>query len=277
MIKNAIVLVHHSHPELTLKCLNSLSRHCPQASIYVVDNSGETTPQSSNSNIHWLTTKNDGYGAGCNSGIEKAIEDGHQYILLLNNDTYIEKDICSTFFEYSQKHDHQHILTCQIRCPDQSIWYAGGSLSLYQMRAYHFHQNRSSGPVNFASGCALWLPQQVIKQLGLFDESYFLYLEDAELCLRAKSLNIQMHYISEATVFHEVSASTGGKNSSLSIFYQNRNRIKLLKQYGQFKHWLIFIPFYALGFCKRSFKFLLQRDGNKLKANWQALIQGLLA
>lgn len=277
----AAVIVHYRHQELTARCLESLLSHCPDLkAIYVVDNS----PESESLNylqqrfqaaiICWLPQpENLGFGAGCNAGIQAALSQGADSVLLINNDAWVKSDIVKTFAQASARYHHKAILSGRILTPEGQIWYAGGNYSLYTARTFH---NLSSGlserRVAFISGCLMWLPAQILNELQGFAKNYFLYLEDLELCLRAQQAGFGLVYLPEVSVYHQVSSSTGGRDHPRSVYYQNRNRLLLMLTHARFRHWLIFLPFYLLGYLKRlrtpSRKASQQALRDALRGHW---------
>lgn len=274
----AAVLVHYRHAELTSRCLSSLLEHCPGlARIYIVDNSpgdGSLTnlqAQYSDERLCWLPqTENTGFGGGCNAGIQAALQDHCDSVLLLNNDAWVDTDIVAQFSHASAEYHHRALLTGYVREPDGRLWYAGGDFSLYTARASHYQQAFSEPQrVSFATGCLMWLPRSVLTAVTGFDPDYFLYLEDVDLSLRLSQAGLDMICLPDITVYHEPSSSTGGRASALSVYYQNRNRWLLLRRHGKGRHWLVFIPFYTLGLLKR----LLTGQG---RISLAALRDGLL-
>lgn len=258
--KAAAVLVHYRQAALTARCLDSLLTYCPSLNaIYIVDNSpdddslAELQKQFQNVRVRWLPqTGNLGFGAGCNAGITAALAEQMDAVLLINNDAWVEQDIVSRFAEASLTYAHHALLTGCIYEPDGQIWYAGGEFSLYTVRAEHHHQVPSQPQETaFASGCLMWLPLPLLKVIQGFDPDYFLYIEDVDLNLRVSQAGFRIVCLPDVSIRHAASSSTGGRASETSVYYQNRNRWLLLRRHGKFRHWLVFVPFYLLGFVKR--------------------------
>ena len=84
--------------------------------------------------------------------------------------------------------------------------------------------------VTFASGCCLLVPAEFFRKHGLMDESYFLYYEDAALCLKALEAGYSIRYVPESVIYHRVSA-TVGEDSALTEYYGTRNRLLVLSRF----------------------------------------------
>ncbi len=276
--KPAAVLVHYRQAALTARCLDSLLTHCPSLkAIYIVDNSPgdgsltELQEQFKDLRVRWLPqTGNLGFGAGCNAGIKAALAEQMDAVLLINNDAWVEQDIIRRFADASLEYAHQALLTGCIYEPDGQIWYAGGEFSLYTARAEHHHQMLSqSQSTDFASGCLMWLPLPLINVIQGFDPEYFLYIEDVDLNLRVSQAGFKIVCLADISIRHAASSSTGGRASETSVYYQNRNRWLLLRRHGKIRHWLVFVPFYLLGFAKRLLS-------GQARVSFAALWDGLL-
>ncbi|HEY9840768.1 MAG TPA: glycosyltransferase family 2 protein [Candidatus Obscuribacterales bacterium] len=258
----AAVLVHYRQAQLTARCISSLLDHCYDLqAIFVVDNSsddslGSLQRQFSDPRIHWLPQpSNLGFGEGCNAGIAAALASGADAVLLINNDAWVEQDILTALNEASRRYHHRALLTGQIFTPDGQLWYAGGDYSLYTVRTRHWTRPlQRERRVPFACGCLLWLPRPLLEALTGFAPDYFLYLEDLELCLRARQAGFPIVCLPQVQIRHSPSSSTGGRDSPLAVYYQNRNRWLLLRQHGRLRHWPVFVAVYLLGFLRRLLK-----------------------
>lgn len=277
--QTAIVLVHYGQADLTSRCLQTLLQHCQgNFRIYLVDNASPdaslaTLRQSfTQAPIVWLPqSQNLGFGAGANKGIEAALADGAEAVLLLNNDTWIEADILEPLWRRHEALQGQALLSGEIRTPADQIWYGGGNYSLWTLRVQHLKQPVTQvRTTRFISGCLLWLPASILQKVKGFDPRYFLYLEDLDLSLRASQLGIPLILVPGLKVRHEASASTGGRQSFVSIYYQNRNRWLLAQSHASPLQKAFFSAFYTLGLLRRSLKGAQSR-----RASWLALRDAL--
>ncbi|PJC81928.1 hypothetical protein CO007_02130 [Candidatus Roizmanbacteria bacterium CG_4_8_14_3_um_filter_36_10] len=93
--------------------------------------------------------------------------------------------------------------------------------------------------------------KEVIKRVGLWDESYFLYFEDADYDEKAKRKGINLYYDPSIVIWHKNAQSTGGAGSSLHQRYQERNRLKFGLKYAPLKTRLYLIKNYLIKQFKR--------------------------
>ena len=112
------------------------------------------------------------------------------------------------------------------------IWYAGGTIDWKNMIASHRGvdevdkgQYEKLEKTDFASGCCVMIKREVLVKIGLFDEKYFLYYEDNDLCQRAKIAGYEIYYQPNAILWHKNAGSTGGSGSILQDYYITRNRL----------------------------------------------------
>jgi len=275
----ALVTVHYQQAHLTQRCLQSLLMHLRgDYQIYVVDNaSGNGSlealqAQFTDPRLHWLPqTQNLGFGEGCNVGIQAALAAGAEAVILINNDAWIEADILAAFDAGARHYGPKALLTGCIVEPDGRPWYQGGGFSLWRVRTWHqLSPLQRDRQVGFISGCLMYLPLAALQGLQGFDPRYFLYLEDLELCLRARQQGCPLICLAEVQIRHQPSSSTGGRHSGQSIYYQNRNRWLLLASHGQRRHWPVFLAGYALGLLRRCLQ-----STTSCQASLQALCDAL--
>jgi GT2 family glycosyltransferase len=87
----------------------------------------------------------------------------------------------------------------------KTSWYAGGQIDYFRMRTVHMQSPvsaREPYETGFLTGCALFVPQEVIASIGLLDERYFLYYEDAAYSIRARRAGFRLWVVPQATVYH---------------------------------------------------------------------------
>src|SRR6185295_640660 len=82
------------------------------------------------------------------------------------------------------------------------------------------------------SGCAMLVRRAVCEQLRGFDERYFAYLEDADLCLRARAAGFRVVVAPRARVHHQRADASAGRQSISGIYYTARNHLRLVDEHG---------------------------------------------
>lgn len=244
----AIILVNYNGYDDTERCLDSLlTLKYDNYHVYIVDN-GSTDDSCDRLKKYIEISDTDkfeliescdnlGFSGGNNIAINKALECGFEFVMLLNNDTIVTPDSLSILVKNS---DSNSIITPRIMYWNNksTVWYAGGKISKVLGRAWHegIHESFDKNSheiqkkVTFISGCCMLIPSNVIKKIGVLEEKYFLYYEDTEYCWRALNNNISLVYVGMSMIYHNVSSSTS-KNSYLTNYYKIRNRLYLINDY----------------------------------------------
>ena len=220
----------------TLRCVQSLLIAGVQGHLVIVVDNGSTDDVSEalraafgDRVVVLRSERNEGYGAAANRGIRHALGLGASYVWVLNNDTVVEPGSLGMLLDAMDEDSGIGIASPQIHAPigpdaPQGVWFAGGTLQLWQARIAH---RRSAWPsdapvveVNFVTGCAMLLRREVFMTAGLFWEPLFLYWEDADLVLRAQRAGWRTCLVPSAWIFHSVH---GSASESVASFYGVRN------------------------------------------------------
>ncbi|SDD28810.1 hypothetical protein SAMN05444678_11193 [Sphingomonas sp. YR710] len=182
---------------------------------------------------------NTGFARATNRGLRLALDEGGEFIVLMNNDVEFAPDFLGDLLAARMKLDAQAITPriAYLRSPDKA-WYAGGHFdSSWIFKSVHEESDPPDSPdvraVEFASGCCLGLTRAVLERVGLLDERFFVYWEDTDYCLRLQAAGIPIHYLRRLTLLHDSSALAGGHNSPtfISLFYRGYMQI-LMKYFG---------------------------------------------
>lgn len=241
-----IILVNYNGLKDTLECLESLTHiEYHDYKIIVVDNGStdnslETLRNLENDSLIVLDAGgNTGFSGGNNVGIKYAMEHNANYVLLLNNDTIVEKNFLTPLVETAKRRNDQAVITPKIlyEFDKKTIWYAGGAFNKLTSRTSSFGiHEKDSGQfdrekdVSFVSGCCMLLPASVINIVGLMEEDYFLYCEDTDYCCRIQKRGIKLVYQPTSRIYHKVSASSS-KVSELMSYYIIRNKLYIVKRF----------------------------------------------
>jgi hypothetical protein len=264
----AIILVNYNGANDTIDCIKSLSEmRDVEYEIVVVDNC--STDDSVNKlkklqgdyKFTLLQAEcNNGFSSGNNIGITHA--KNADYYLLLNNDTVVEPDFLKKLVDEFKENPHCGAAISKILYYSQpdTIWYAGGSLNKKTARCEHYHFKEKDVTtdhlpvkVTFASGCCLCVSKQVVEKIGLLNEDFFLYEEDAEFCYRITEAGYDIIYVPDSVIYHKVSASTG-QGSPISQFYSVRNKYYLIRMYFKGLNKLMAYMYCTLQFLFRCMK-----------------------
>ena len=75
------------------------------------------------------------------------------------------------------------------------------------------------------------MPKETISKLGLMDESFFMYAEDTEYCIRIIKSGLHIYYCDDAEIYHKISASSGN-TSAFKQYYMQRNKLYIIQQFS---------------------------------------------
>jgi len=246
--KVAIIILNWNGLKDTIECLESVKKiDYLNFEIIVVDNgSTDGSPEKIKEMFPDITLirnkENLGYASGNNVGIRYALKNNAEYILMLNNDTVVDKNILSIFVETIRKEENVGSLGGKVFYYKKKnyIHSAGGIVNNIKGMLYGF--NRGEGEIDYGQyekivsvdyimGCALFFALSTIEKVGLFNEQFFLYCEDTDFGLRIKKAGLHNLYVPYVKIWHKVSASTGWKHPSI-YYYDFRSRLLLTKLHG---------------------------------------------
>lgn len=235
----AIVVLNWNGADDTLACLDSLAALTyPNFEVVVMDN-GSTDDSASLIRMSFPkirlieTGANLGFAEGNNVGIRAALEAGADYVLLLNNDTIVAPDLLEAFAEAAAHNPDGGMFSAKIyyHAEPTKLWYAGAKwLSSKQCFEHvgigeidYGKRYEAIAETDYASGCALFVSAVVIGKLGLMDPKFFLTYEETDWCYRARAAGYRVLFVPSAKVWHKVSASFGGVESPLQLYFYSRN------------------------------------------------------
>ncbi len=225
-----VILLHYNGIEDTLACLDSLAPQLhDELELVVVDNASAIDPRSAISakytSIPILQLpENKGWAGGNNAGIEWAAQRGADVVCLLNNDTIIPPATIDRLTHTARK-----IGNCLLHpAIDFADAREGAQLDpTHDPRAKPYPNHPGLFQLDFAYGACLVIPFDVIKRIGVFDERFFLQLEEQDYFLRAQQSGIPALCLPAARIIHRESRSFGGRKVPLKTYYMTRNSLLL--------------------------------------------------
>lgn len=254
-----IVILNWNGLEDTRGCLLSVLQIMqPRISVIVIDNGSKNdqAAQLEREFGHKVTIarnpENIGFAKACNQGITWCLNQGADYVMLLNNDTHVAPDVLEQLLVVARKSDRIGILTPKIfsTADTERIWHTGGNVSMWTGKTdgLIFADIKKEKPFytrfDYVPGTAMLIRRQMIQEVGLLPDVYFAYMEDVEYSLRAKQKNWHLAYVTKAHVWHKGYASTGGDPFNvIPLFLRVRNRILFIKRNG---NWLQRKVFFAV-------------------------------
>lgn len=241
-----LVVLNWNNGADTLHCLRSLELAGVLDAVVVVDN-GSTDRSVVEIEAHYprvpiiATGTNLGYAGGNNVGIRYAIDLGVDFIGILNNDVLVEPDFVEPLIGILQQQPEIGIVTPLVaeRVDDGQVWALGSAVSWRTAAVTRQHagepinawRGRLPFQVEVASGAAMLVRREVFDRVGLLDESFFLYYEETDWCLRARRAGCRILAVPSSIVWHKVSATLGASSPAID-YYMLRNHLRLIG-----RHW----------------------------------------
>ncbi len=150
-------------------------------------------------------SENLGFSAGNNIGIEYALERSADYILLLNYDVQVKKDFLWPLIDLMEKDGKIGIASPVIlEGESPNVWFSGGEINWFKMKTEHLRNNLKENyfQSDYITGCVMIIRKEVFKKIGLLDEDYFLYWEDADFSVRAKRAGYKLAVCARSQIRH---------------------------------------------------------------------------
>lgn len=205
-----IVVLNYNGQKCLLKTLASLrDLSYPNREVLVVDNASTDesffNAQREFPEYSYLALpRNGGFGYGMNRGIEYALGKGVDYVWLFNYDALAEIGALEPLVAEAELRQQKAIFSPAILDQNGRNWFSGGRINFLRMRVEHDQGSLPTTPIetNFLTGCALFLPVPIIRMVGMLDEGFFLYYEDADYSIRARKMNIPLVVVPQSVVIH---------------------------------------------------------------------------
>lgn len=245
-----VLILNWNHKDDLIETIESFCKQTYEnIQLVVIDNNSSDdsvkTVRNNYPNIKVIeNSTNLGWAAGNNVGIRYALAKDADVILLANNDielgqeNLIEKlierynrlkssnklGICGCRINYFDNREETHNIGWNIFSKEQQ---KGKIFNKYKSNTTKVDNN--ANVVDYVSGCFMLIDPQVVKNIGFFDENYFMYAEEADFSLRAWSKGIASIVFDDLVVYHKI-ANSSGRNTPFKMYYQIRNMIYLLKK-----------------------------------------------
>ena len=245
----AVVVVHYRNLEDSLGCIASIRRQAiPGTQVVLVDNASIDSSgtelashfESSPDVTVIRTQQNLGFGAGSNTGIDHALASfpGLQHLLLLTPDARLRIGALAALRSCMQHHPSAGIVGCRIVNSEGNLWFANGRIPRWTMSTLCTRPpgDRTEHPSGFVSGCCMLLDVAMLRKGIRFDESFFLYGEDADLCFRVLQRGRSIWVTQAATVEHRSGGSQPGRPvldalSADQLYWTTRARVRLANKH----------------------------------------------
>lgn len=213
-------LVHQTHAEFRLIAIDNPAGGGDDAADYL--------EHAEDPRIAVIRNKeNVGFARAVNQGLRQGYEQGCDRFLLLNPDTLFDPNFLQQLDAVWTGSSAPVIAPRVMYANDPSAaYYAGGHFDygyVFTPRHDPYSEGVNIKTVEYASGCCLGITRAVLEKVGLLDESFFVYFEDADLCLRLQSFGYSIYYVEHPYLLHKSGASSGGEFSPAAtlLYYKS--------------------------------------------------------
>lgn len=227
----SISIVNYNGGEYLIKCLESLSKLKGELDfdVYVIDNDSKDGSFEEAKNkfpqFDYIDNKaNLGFGKAHNIALKKAKT---PYLLTLNPDCEVPKGTLKYIFDFMERNPDTGIATSKVEKADGSLDIAShrgfptpmASFKYFFLKDdsdYHLTNRdmNKTHEIDSAVGAFMFMRKDVIEKIGYFDEDYFLYGEDIDICFRVKQEGFKVMYVPEVKILHIKGVSSGIKKHS---------------------------------------------------------------
>lgn len=232
-----------------------------------------------------------GYAGGNNRAMRHAFDElGAEAVCLLNSDVIVPPDLFERLDEARGRLQREGgaplgaLGPCLLyRDRPDTVWACGGrigpALNVTQLlghgRAY-VRAAAETRDVGYLPGACLLVTREADRRVGLLDESFFCYLEDADWCVRMRAAGLRVVAVGDAIAFHGLSSSTGGGYSAGRKYMTGLNSVRFLRKHGTWRGWLALFVFDLALWPLAWVRALVGGHSRAAVAKLQGVIAGLL-
>jgi len=254
---NISIVLYKNELQQSINTIQSILKSNLIKKLYLIDNS----PTDELKGLHHLSKQieykfnntNLGFGKAHNIAIRKSIDENIKYHLVLNPDIYFEEGVLEELYDFMEKNPDVGLVMPKVLYPDGKIQYLckllptlldlfgrkflnKGPLKKYIEKRNEIYELRFTGynkimEVPFLSGCFMFIRTEALKKVGLFDERFFMYLEDADLSRRIHRVAKTIYY-PYVHIYHEHQKDSYKNLKLLKIHIESA--IKYFNKWGWF-------------------------------------------
>ena len=290
-----IVILTYNGLEDTRKCLATVAAAVhdnPIADIrpLLVDNgSTDGTEAVIRAEFPWCPIlrieQNNGPAAGNNRGIEHALAHGADWVMLLNNDTLVRRELVTTMAAAATANPAYAILGPVLNYMSEPAIVMTDAV-LFNRPTFHGFFERKEVPVTLSqppaatdtdvvNGCCMMIAAPVFRAIGQFDESMFIYHDETDFCLRAWAAGFRCGVIDHQLVWHKGSSTFVDVGKRMARYYDSRNLWYVLrKHHGAKRHGRSWRSTAAMYVRYNYYRYCVERENN-FPVSADAVIEGI--
>lgn len=265
MVNIALVIINWNKPEMTNDTIKSILKIDARGfnyKIFLVDNGSSDQSfeifqkeYSNNPKVEIIETHaNLGFVGGNNVAIKRILKSDFDHVLLINNDVIVDPEFLKNLIKNTSKYQllapkiyfapgyEYHVDRYRPKEKGHVLWFAGGQMDWNNIYGSHIgvdevdhgQRDQINDQVDFLTGCCLLIDRRVFEKIGLLDEKFFMYLEDADFCHRAKLAGFKMAYIPDSKIWH-INSGSSKSGGDLHNYFLTRNRLLFGFRYAKLK------------------------------------------
>lgn len=250
MVTLSIIVLSYNTKELLRSCLESIYKHVPQEifEVIVLDNASTDGSvemvKKEFPTIHLIISeKNLGFAKGINTAAKDAKA---KHLFFLNSDAVLQDDSVLKMLQVLDEEKNVGIVGGQLlhanRSPQRSF---GKFYTLHnaifmltggEKAELFLNKQKVKGKVDWVTGGFMMIKRNVFEELGGFDEDFFMYIEDMDLCYRARKKGYDTYFEPDSKAIH---ANQGSSNRSFAIKQIHKGLLLFYKKHRSFGEYLI--------------------------------------
>ncbi len=266
----AVIIINWNQAHLTCTCVQRIINNIQTAKTNIVyqiivvdngstDNSATMISEQFPSIILIGLSHNQGFAKGVNCALRHPACNDTDLCLFINNDAYLAENALDRLLD-SITNDSSDIVSPIIYTDMSSghLWSAGSMIGKHTLRNINNRPSsramKSAITCDMVTFCIVLVPYAVFMQVGMLDESFFMYYEDWDFCLRSKQYGIRLQVNPNAVGYHAVAASTGGRWSSAERFLNGKSLIHFYRKNMRFASPFfasVYLIVYVVAYCVR--------------------------
>lgn len=256
----SVLIINWNEKEFLKDCLKSIfSQLYRKIEIIVVDNASYDGSQrllkkySQRNNFTYIESdKNLGFSGGNNLALKHA---KGEFILLLNADTVLERNVVSILVDFFKKHPNAGVVQPKLvfMSDHNKLDNIGAYLTWIGILYYYGLFKNASDPkynkelkVYSTKGACMLVKREIIQEVGFLDDYMFTYFEESDFCHRVWLAGYECWYTPRATIYHYVGATQKYRDSYRSVYFGHRNRIRSFLKNFEAKTILFILPVHVL-------------------------------
>ncbi len=255
-----VIVVNYNGAKYLQTCLSSIEQQTYSNYETIVidnastDNSEEYIRQYFPKMTLIQAERNLGFARGNNLAIKSALDQKADYVFLVNNDTELESDLIEQLIKTAERDPSVGIVSPVVfdLKNKNSLQEMGMAIDKFGY-PLALKSSLDRYRVFFVSGCAMMIKSELILRIGFFDESYFMFAEDLDLCWRSWLASYKIIVNENARIYHESGGSIPGgtiksssyKTSAQRVFLREKNTVRTLMKNYDSSNLIKIVPFYV--------------------------------